>query len=180
MKRNRGWYKLEQRREQPYEERLLKAYDRWEKPLFRLILLGFALLVIIQGILATDSGRMMLSAVDRMEGERTDGAMPVVAEDRQPAQLTIRSVGPVGDLNKVWVKVDGIPVDNFEHNEVTIAVRQDDVVTIDTSAIEGLYRFEIDHNDPHMSYPTPGLLVESNQGQPAEIGPIDYAIPYAE
>lgn len=141
------------------------------------MLVGLVLLVIFQGILATEGGRMFLSATDRLEGERTGGAMPVVAEDKQPAQLTIRSVGAVGNLSKAWVKVDGVPVGNFQQNEVTVTVHKGDMITIDTSALEGLFRFEIDHNDPKISSPIPGTLVETNTGQPAEVGPIYYMNP---
>jgi hypothetical protein len=174
MKRIWGWYKLEQRRQQTYEERFLRAYERLEKPLFKLILLGFALIITAQLALSTPQGRQFLSATDRMEGQRASGVMPATATETSSAQLTIRSVDEEALLSKVWVKVNGVPAGSFQGDEVTVSVRQGDVVTVDTSELPGVYRFEVDHDDPAISYPVPGMLVEAMEGQLAEVGPVHF------
>ncbi|TCP59400.1 hypothetical protein EV586_101617 [Tumebacillus sp. BK434] len=174
MKRIWGWYKLEQRRQQTYEERFLRAYERLEKPLFRLILIGFALILIGQLALSTPQGRQFLSATDRMEGQRSAGVMPAAATEKSNAKLTIRAIEPKGSLAKVWVEVNGVPAGNFHNAEATVSVKQGDVVTVDTSELPGVYRFEVDHDNPEISYPVPGMLVEAMEGQLAEVGPVHF------
>ncbi|ASS75165.1 hypothetical protein CIG75_09340 [Tumebacillus algifaecis] len=165
---------MEQRRQQTYEERFLRAYERLEKPLFKLILLGFALILIGQMALSTAAGRQFLSATDRMEGQRANGVMPAAATEKSTANITIRSVEADAPLSKVWVKVNGVPSAAFQDEEVTVSVHQGDVVTVDTSELPGVYRFEVDHDNPGISYPVPGMLVEAMEGQLAEVGPIHF------
>ncbi|MGB8955994.1 MAG: hypothetical protein WCC10_11510 [Tumebacillaceae bacterium] len=163
---------MEQQRRQTYEERFLRAYERLEKPLVRVVLIGFVLIVVAQFVLAMPAGRQLLSSADRLEGQRTSGgAMPTTAAENASAELTLRLVGVEG-LPKAWVKVNGTPVKSFSSQEVTVPVREGDVLTVDTSATPGLYRFEVDHDAPQISYPVPGTLVESNEGKAAEVGPV--------
>jgi len=165
---------MEQRQKATYEARFLKAYERLEKPLFRLVVIGLVLIVAAQLTLSTQTGRNLLSQVDQLEGQRTSGVLSAAATKQAPTELTIRAVG-TGDalkgLSKVWVKVNGVPVTAFMKQEVSVRVKEHDVVSVDTSQIPGLFRFEVDHDDPHISYPVPGDLVETSEGE-AEIGPI--------
>jgi ABC-type enterochelin transport system substrate-binding protein len=163
---------MEQRRQQTYEERFLRAYGRWEKPLVKIVLCGFLLVILAQFALMFPSGRQLLSAVDRLEGQRATSATLATATKDQHAQLTIRSVDASTDLSKAWVKVNGIPVGQFANGNLTVTVRPKDVVTVDTTGLEGVFRFEVDHNDPQISYPVPGTLVEANEGKAAEVGPV--------
>ncbi|MFD2168723.1 hypothetical protein [Tumebacillus lipolyticus] len=164
---------MEQKRQQSYEERFLNAYERLEKPLFRVILLGFVLILIAQLVLSTPQGRQFLSATDRMEGQRATGVLPAAAESAA-AQLTIRSVDATASLSKVWVKVNGVPTSPFQDGMATVSIKQGDVVTVDTTLLPGVFRFEVDHDDPAISYPIPGMLVEAMEGQLAEVGPIHF------
>lgn len=175
MERNRGWYKMEQRRQQTYEERFLKAYERWEKPLVRVLIACFVLIVAAQAVLMWPAGRQLLSGVDRLEGHKTNGATLATATKDTRAQLTIRSVDSGAGLPKAWVKVNGIPVSAFTEEAVTVSVREKDVVTVDTSGLPGVFRFEIDHDDPQISYPVPGTLVEAGDGQEAKVGPVHFS-----
>jgi hypothetical protein len=160
---------MEQRRRQTYEERFLRAYDRWERPLFKMVLLGVALVILAQIALAIPEARQWLASADRLEGARTSGAMPATATENSASTLTLRTLGVSGGLPDVWVKVNEVPVAAFVREEVSVNVREGDVVSVDTSALPGLYRFEIDHNDPKISYPVPGTLIESNDGKGAKI-----------
>lgn len=166
---------MEQRRKLTYEARFLNAYERLEKPLFRLVVIGFVLIIAAQLTLSTQSGRKWLSQVDQLEGQRTSGVLSTAATNQTTHDLTIRAVGTETELKglpKVWVKVNGVPVTAFMKPEVSVRVNKNDVVTVDSSQVPGLFRFEIDHNDPHISYPVPGALVEANEGTEAKIGPI--------
>jgi len=175
MERIRGWCTMEQRRRQSYEDRFMQAYKRLEKPLFKLIIVCFALVIIVQLILTVPEGREMLSSVDRLEGERSNSVLTTAATNREPTEITIRTVGVNGGaLPKAWVKVNGVPISAFTRDEVTVRVNKDDVLTIDTSKIPGLYRFEIDHNDPKISYPVPGTQVETNDGKGIDVGPVHF------
>ncbi|PWK14293.1 hypothetical protein [Tumebacillus permanentifrigoris] len=164
---------MDQRRRLTYEERFLKSYERLEKPLSRIVLLGFVLIVVAQVLLAFPSGRHLLSLTDRLEGTRqSGGVMPTAAQSDEPTQVTITNVDQQQAWPNIWVKLNGVPVVNFMKSEVTVPVKEGDVLTLDSSSVEGVFRFQIDHNSPHISFPVPGTLVESNQDRAAEVGPI--------
>lgn len=168
-----GWYKMEQRRRLTYEERFLKSYERLEKPLARVVLIGFLCILIAQVLLAFPAGRRLLSMTDRLEGARqSGGVMATTAQNDEPMQITITNVDQEQALPNVWIKLNGVPVVNFLKPEETVRVKEGDVLTVDSSGVEGVFRFQVDHNDPHISYPVPGTLVESNQDKAAEVGPI--------
>jgi hypothetical protein len=175
MDRNRGWYNMERQQRQTYEERFLRAYERLERPLVRVLMLCFVLIVAGQAVLMWPAGRQLLSGVDQLEGQKTNGATLTAATKDERAQLTIRSVDSYAGLPKVWVKVNGIPVSVFSGESVTVSVRDKDVVTVDTSGLPGVFRFEVDHDDPQISYPVPGMLVEANDGQEAQVGPVHFS-----
>jgi hypothetical protein len=166
---------MEQRRQQTYEERFLRAYGRLEKPLVKIVLCGFLLVILAQFALMFPAGRQLVSAVDRLEGQRTSGATMATATKDQHAQLTIHAVDAAADLTKAWVKVNDIPVGQFVNGDLTVTVRPKDVVTVDTTGLEGVFRFQVDHNDPQISVPVPGTLVEANDGKAAEIGPVFFS-----
>lgn len=172
MERIRGWYKMEHRRSQTYEERFLAAYRRLEKPLIRVILCGFFLLLVAQFALSFPAGRQLLSATDRLEGQRA-GSVTTTAGQDKTAALIISSVDG-GLMPQAWVKVDNVPVANFSTSQVTVKVKAGDTVTIDTSAVPGVHRFQIDLNSPYIGNPVAGTLVEANSSQSAHIGPVEF------
>lgn len=164
---------MDQRRRLTYEERFLKSYERLEKPLSRIVLLGFVMIVVAQVLLAFPAGRNLLSLTDRLEGtKQSGGVMPTTAQNDEPTQVTITNVDQQHALPNIWVSINGVPVVNFMKSEVTVQVKEGDVLTVDSSNVEGVFRFQVDHNSPRISYPVPGMLVESNQDRAAEVGPI--------
>jgi hypothetical protein len=172
MERIRGWYKMEERRSQSYEERFLAAYRRLEKPLVRVVMCGFLLLLLAQLGLSFPAGRQLLSATDRLEGARA-GSVTTTAGQDESASLIISSVDD-GLMPQAWVKVDNVPVANFSQSQVTVKVKAGDTVTIDTSALPGVHRFQIDLNSPNVGNPVAGTLVEANDSQNAHIGPVEF------
>jgi len=166
---------MEQQRRQTYEERFLAAYGRLERPLLKLVMISFALVMIAQLILAVPGGRALLSAVERLEGERASTVLPTAAANKDPATVILRTVGVDGGaLPKAWVKLNGVSVSAFTKPEVKIRVKEGDVLTVDTSAIPGLYRFEVDHDEPLISYPIPGTFIEASESRSAEVGPVHF------
>ncbi|MBL0387792.1 hypothetical protein JJB07_14215 [Tumebacillus sp. ITR2] len=165
---------MEQRRRLSYEERFLKAYGKLEKPLARIVVLGFVLIIVAQVMLAFPSGRNLLSMTDRLEGARqSGGVMPTTAQGtEETTQVSITNLDQQTAMPNIWVKLNGVPLVNFMKSEVTVPVKEGDILTVDTSSIDGVFRFQVDHNNPHISYPVPGTLVESNEDRAAEVGPI--------
>ncbi|KEO83662.1 hypothetical protein [Tumebacillus flagellatus] len=164
---------MEQRRRLSYEERFLKAYGKLEGPLARIVLLGFLLILVAQVLLAFPGGRQLLSMTDRLEGARQTGSvMPTAAQGEETTKVTITNVDQQQAMPSIWVKLNGVPVANFLQPEVTVPVKDGDLLTVDSSSVEGVFRFQVDHNNPSISYPVPGTLVESNEDRAAEVGPI--------
>ncbi|MGZ4134470.1 MAG: hypothetical protein ACXVC1_04295 [Tumebacillaceae bacterium] len=163
---------MEHRRSQSYEERFLAAYKRFEKPLLRLIMGGFMLMLVVQLVLSFPAGRQLLSPTDRLEGART-GSVTTTAGQDQSTALIITAVED-GLMPQVWVKVDNVPVANFAQSTVTIKVKDGDTVTIDSTALPGVHRFQIDLNSPNVGNPVAGTVVEANNSQVATIGPVEF------
>jgi hypothetical protein len=161
---------MEYRRPQSYEERFLILSSKLERMLFRVAMVGFAGIVISQIVLSVPEIRSVLSAADRLEGQQISSDKTDSGTSTAEKEITIRSLTdkPI----TAWVKINGVPVAQILPNGVRIKVKKNEIVEIDTSSLEGIYRFEIDHNDPSITYPTPGILVESSQTHAAVLKPI--------
>lgn len=158
------------RRSQTYEERFLSVSAKWERFLCRLALSGFMGILISQLALSVPEFRQVFSPVDRLESRtipRGDERIPL--QNAHPHDLTIRPAANQSPPAKAWVKVNGVPVAQIGQSGVTIKVRDRDRIEIDTSSQRGVFRFEIDHNDPSIASPTPGTLVESSENHAAVI-----------
>lgn len=161
---------MEYRRAQSYEERFLALSSKLERVLFRVAMFGFVGILIGQIILSVPEMRSVLSATDRLEGQQISQDKAELGTSAAEKEIKIR---PLTDPpNTAWVKINGVPVAKMSPSGVTIKVKENEIVEIDTSSQEGIYRFEIDHNDPSITYPTPGILIESSQSHAAVLKPI--------
>ncbi|MFC4768885.1 hypothetical protein [Effusibacillus consociatus] len=161
---------MEYRRPQSYEERFLAVSTKLERLFFRVAMLGFAGIVISQFVLSVPELRQVLSVTDGMEGQKisqdgdSQASMSVTAHE-----IIIRPVKGQSGPIEAWVKINGIPIVRIGESETAIKVKHGDRIEIDTSSKNGIYQFEIDHNDPSVTSPTPGTVVESSEGHAAVV-----------
>ncbi|WP_018130761.1 hypothetical protein [Effusibacillus pohliae] len=163
---------MQYRRPQSYEERFLAVSTKLERLLFRLAITGFAGIVASQLALSVPEVRQVLSPTDRLEGKKISQDADAPAPDTGTKQLIIRPVAAQTKPVDAWVKVNGVPVAHIRQSEVVVKVKNHDKLEIDSSAQPGIFRFEIDHNDPSITSPTPGTVMESSQDHVAVIDQI--------
>lgn len=162
---------MEYRRPQSYEERFLSVSTWMERMLFRIAMLGFAGIILSQLVLSVPALRDVFSVTDRLEGQQiSQNRSNPPSQTTGFKQLTIR---PVNDKPvTAWVKINGVPVGQITQSGITVKITKKEILEIDTSSQEGIYRFEIDHNDPSITYPPPGTLVETSQTHAAVVEPV--------
>lgn len=161
---------MEYRRPQSYEDRFLAVSTKLERLLFRGAMLGFGGILVSQLILSWPDIRETLSPTDRLEGQKiseTDQAQAAV--NVTAAELTIRPVSAQAGSGEAWVKLNGTPVSKMGESGVVLKVKSGDKIEVDTSPKLGIYQFEIDHNDPSITSPTPGTIIESSEHHAAVI-----------
>lgn len=166
---------MENRRPESYEDHFLAVSTKMERLLFRIAILGFAGIIICQLVLSVPGLREVFSATDRLEGDKVSHNQgQLVSQTSADKELIINPADAPSQNIKAWVKINGVPVIQIAGNAVTVTFRENDVLEIDTSRQEGVYRFSLDHNDPSITSPTPGTLVEASQQHSAVIKPILY------
>ncbi|BCJ85361.1 hypothetical protein [Effusibacillus dendaii] len=158
---------MELRRPKPYEDRVLDFATKLERLFFRLAMLGFMGILASQLALSIPTVRDALIQTDQLENKNA-------AQDTTRSltkQLTIRPAPENGPVT-AWVKINNTPVAKLVHSQVSIEFTQNDEIEIDTSGQSGVYRFEIDHNDPSIASPAPGTYVETSESHQAVIQPV--------
>ncbi|GAX89700.1 hypothetical protein [Effusibacillus lacus] len=164
---------MEYRRPQSYEERFLAVSTSLERLLFRIAILGFAGILVSQMILVVPELRQVFSSVDRMEGQKISQEHTNIGTPHMsPKEIIIRPVGDEPLPAEAWVRINGTPVARISQSQAVIKVRHMDKVEIQTMFQRGIYRFEIDHNDPSIISPTPGTIVEASGDHAAVIDQI--------
>lgn len=149
---------------------------RWESHLVRLAVGCLFLLILSQALMLKEGPRLLLSRVDRYEGETISGQIPLyaagpltVAEKsvatnrirslRESKVLVIRMLKPTkGD--GAFVIVNGERVGDFRRGDVKVTVYEGDYVEIDVSEINEQARFVVNAPSSDLVSPIDGIVLE--------------------
>lgn len=166
---------MEQRRSQSFAERLLSRFGRWEKPLLRTVMFGVVLVILVQLVYLFPAGRQALIGIsDPLSADLHAGSVTATAGQERTATILIKPIGDMDLMPDAKVLVNGVTVASFTQTQVSVRVHEGDTVSIDTSAVPGVHRFQIDLNDSFVASPVPGQLVESDDDVNAVIGPVQF------
>jgi hypothetical protein len=150
---------------------LKNIINRVEKGLIRFAVLTLLLMVIIQGLMTTDPIRFYLSWGERMEGQAVQLPVSSSQEDssavsdpiKSPqAQLTI-SIDKYSSLPKAKILINGKENYNFTEKQVTIDVKANDSVEIDSRAYNFPINYKITASSSNLASPKQGQTLTANQ-----------------
>ena len=149
---------------------------RWEPYLVRLAVVCLFLLVMVQALMLKEGPRLLLSRVDRYEGETISGQIPLYAADplmvaeksvvtnrirslRESKVLVIRMLKPA-TVDGAFVVVNGERVGDFRRGDVKVTVYEGDYVEIDVSEVNEQVRFVVNVPSSDLISPIDGIVLE--------------------
>ncbi len=147
-----------------------KFADLVEKYLIRSIALSLVLLVLVQGLMTSDTWRFYLSFGERLEGQvieypvnTGDGGWGTKTITESPyASLTVH-IEKYLALPKAKILVNDKEVANFAQNEISLNLMAGDVVEIDTTSYNFPIDFKISQTSDNLSFPKQGNIYTANQ-----------------
>lgn len=161
-------------------ERWLALAERVEAALLRAAVVGLLLLLVGQGLLATDA-RSWLSYVYRLEGIAYD-PLAMVKPEAVGALYLSPEPDPVPTLTLLVVDrpsaaglrllVNGHPVADFAHPQMTVPVRDGDRLDLDGRGVRGSLRVRVVDAAPGVRWPPEGLEV-AVRGDVRPLGRVD-------
>lgn len=164
-------------------------FERWEKLILRIAVLGFTVLLVGQILLTLDTPRKYLSRVDKLEGEAVTFQMPMVAEKpltitenapvaspftllRERRALVVRMIQPNPDP-AIYITVNGQRAGDFRRGDVKLVVYEGDYIEIDASASQTIANFIVNVPGGGLLYPEDGFVLEGKEG-PIPVGKVKF------
>ncbi len=147
-----------------------KFIDTVEKYLIRLAALSMIILVLVQGLMTSDSMRFYLSWGERMEGQRLD--LPVNSSVRDAEEnagdsskkgFIIISTGKYASLPLAAVIVNGKVQVQLEQQKTKIEVTAGDKLQIDSRNYRFPINYEISAASANIAFPGRGQIVSAQQ-----------------
>ncbi|GAW91007.1 hypothetical protein [Calderihabitans maritimus] len=157
-------------------DRFLVWTEAAETFLFRTVLLGLVLLVVVQAFLTHDPIRFYLSFSERMEGKLAEFYMDnpeariVTSGSVAFATVTLR-LENYSTLQKAILLVNGEKVADFRDKQVTVRVFPGDFLEIDGSFYTLPLRFKVVATSSNIARPSVGQVIEV-QGGVAKVGKV--------
>lgn len=153
-----------------------KFFEKVEKYLIRSIVLGFVLMVIVQGLMTQEPWRMYLSWNERMEGQNIElpastaheKSTKISQENHQAsvqspqAMLTI-SLQQFSSLPKASILVNGKVSGYFNEKEIKLNINGGDVLEIDSTFYNFPVNYHINSVSENMAFPKRGADYTGNQ-----------------
>lgn len=148
-----------------------RLVEKIEKILMRIVIIGFVLIVIVQGFMTNDPIRLYLSWAERMEGQVLE--FPVagqndplenepIAVDSPQAVLTL-SVDQFSSLPRAKVLVNDEERLAFDEREIQVPVMAGDIVEIDCTQYDFPIDFAIKKTSENLAYPEQGKVFTANK-----------------
>jgi hypothetical protein len=153
---------------------LKNIWDRLERLLMRLVVIGIVAIVLVQGIMTHDSWRLYLSWGERMEGQSIEYPAINMPERELPrkhgstahysrqADLVLEAK-EYSSLPRAVLLVNGQKTASFEETKKTLKVRGGDVVEIDSTAYNFPIEYVVREVSPNCTSPKKGQLFTANQ-----------------
>lgn len=156
--------------------RRLARIERFERFLFRLIVVGVLLLVVVQVMLAGDTFRYYHSGTERLEGSPVSSGVELAAEgeNSKPAALITFKLLDYAAAPKVNLMINNRTVASFTGAEVTVAVEHGDLLELDGAFYTHPLVFKVEGVSGPIAYPQPGQEFIVQQGITA-IGRVEMA-----
>ncbi len=158
-------------RKQPkdnFEKRFLKIATSLESFLIKLVVVSFSLVLISQALLSDDETRRFLSYVDRLEGSSVNMVLSEalsyqLADDTHAVRVMLINQK---QAEKAWLLINGRRVVDFSYPEVTVLVKNGDLIEIDGQNYNEPLQFRIVQVSEELLYPKEGeeVIVTSNIG----------------
>lgn len=146
-------------------------FNRVEKGLIRVVVLGIVIMVVVQGFMSVDPIRLYLSWGERMEGETIQLPVATTSENADPdaeqaispqARVAIE-ISQFSSLPRAQVLVNGQKKAAFTGKRASVTVCAGDTIEVDATA----YNFPIDFNiaavSSNLAFPEKGQVYTSNQ-----------------
>jgi len=169
-----------------FEKRFDRFAGRLEKFLIKTVLIGMALLIVVQIALTNDSARVFLNYIDRLEGSdywvpelvyNTKESVPTIAEipvnvkekqlPKKKGFISIK-MHDFASLDFVKIIINDDTVTRFSQNPVMLEVSDGDLIKIDGSAYQMPIKYEVVKVSEKVVAPQVGLTVKTN-GNIAEV-----------
>lgn len=152
-----------------------KFINAIEKYLIRLIVMGFIVLVMVQGMMTNDPMRLYLSWGERMEGQSIEFPVSTgeIAEDEDtgkgmqvnsPYAVLVLKVDKFSSLPHAIILVNGEEIRNFKDNEVELKLIAGDVVEIDSTYYNFPVNYRVVNISDNLAYPQKDQVFTCNQG----------------
>ncbi len=145
--------------------------DRIEKSLIRFVVIAIVIMVVVQGFLSIDPVRLYLSWGERMEGQSIQLPVTKTSENADPdselvvspqARIAIE-ISQFSSLPKAKVLVNGVERAAFTGKRVSLAVKADDTVEIDSTAYNFPIEFGVATVSSNLVFPETGHKYTANQ-----------------
>lgn len=164
-------------RKRHWVDGIWSAVEKWEKILFRSIILGLIALVVTQSLLTADPMRFYLSWSERLEGEPIEnwsGATARVTDEDAKlfATMTIE-LKDFTSLAKAKLLINGEEVADFRKKQITVRVYPEDVIEIDGSFYNRHLNFEVIKISSNILQPLAHQKIQTNRNI-AKIGKVKF------
>lgn len=145
--------------------------NRVEKILVRIIVLGLVLMVVVQGLMTSDSLRLYLSWGERMEGQSLEYPASSINNENEDAgtvqspyaTLTI-AIDKFSSLPEAFIMINGAKTASFDKRELKIKVMAGDKVEIDSKAYDLPVDYRIIDVSNNLAYPAKGEVYRADGG----------------
>ncbi|MEN6327213.1 MAG: hypothetical protein ABFD18_13565 [Syntrophomonas sp.] len=148
-----------------------KFFEKVEKYLIRSIVLGFVLMIIVQGLMTQEPWRMYLSWNERMEGQNIEMPASTAYEKSKVSQANVQSpqamltisLQQFSSLPKASILVNGNVAGHFNEKEIKLQIDGGDVLEIDSTLYNFPVNYHIESVSENMAFPKRGADYTANQ-----------------
>jgi hypothetical protein len=152
-------------------EALKRLVEKIEKALMRIVIIGFVLIVIVQGVMTNDPIRLYLSWGERMEGQILE--FPVASQNEpvenepitvnSPQAVLTLSVDQFSSLPRAKILVNDEERSVFDSREIEVPVMAGDIIEIDCTQYDFPIKFAVKGTSENLSYPEQGKVYTANK-----------------
>lgn len=149
-----------------------KFVNRVEKGLIRIVVMGVVFMVIVQALMTQEQYRIYLSWGEKLEGQSINYPVSVTQPaESEPSSSPMKSSQAVmnisidvfSSLPKAIVLVNGKPAGNFSNRDVSIKLKDGDVVEIDSRYYNFPINYRIISISDNLAYPDKEKEYTGNQ-----------------
>jgi hypothetical protein len=151
---------------------LKKFAEKVEKGLIRVVIIGVVLMVMVQALMTREQYRIFLSWGEKLEGQSLNYPVSVTKQDEnkpsasqaKPAETFMNiSADMSSSLPKAIILVNGKQSGNFSNQEISLKLKDGDVVEIDSRYYNFPINYKITSSSDNLAYPDKGKKYTSNQ-----------------